>query len=226
MGMYDELVTRNRDGGFNYVPMADLVKQEGDIIHTGTAAYQEGDITAGNVQVITTQTENLDLILELYNFSFSEEGSRIASYGVEGETFEYVNGKPQLTDLVLNNPDISIRHSTGVYLTTIASVIDQGRTASTVTDGQIEAYNIWLSNTDDAYTLDARVLALTTEEADTINRVAGDILTRLEEANIQFITGALNTTTDYDAFVSEMESMGIQDMIDAYQAAYDRYLDR
>ena len=226
MGMYDELVTRNRDGGFNYVPMADLVKQEGDIIHTGTAAYQEGDITAGNVQVITNQTENLDLILELYNFSFSEESSRIASYGVEGETFEYVDGKPQLTDLVLNNPDISIRHSTGVYLTTIASVIDQGRTASTVTDGQIEAYNIWLSNTDDAYTLDARVLALTTEEADTINRVAGDILTRLEEANIQFITGAMNTTTDYDAFVSEMESMGIQDMIDAYQAAYDRYLDR
>ena len=155
----------------------------------------------------------LDLILDLYNFSFSEEGSQIASYGVEGETFEYVDGKPQLTDLVLNNPDISIRHSTGVYLTTIASIIDQGRTASTVTDGQIEAYNIWLSNTDDAYTLDARVLALTTEEADTINRVAGDIRTRLEEANIQFITGALNTTTDYDAFVSEMESMGIQDIV-------------
>lgn len=226
MGQYDELVTRNEQGGFNYVPMADLVKQEGDIIHTGSTAYQEGDITVGTPQVITTRCVDLDLILSLYNFSFSVEGSHIASYGVENETFTYVDGKPVLTDLVLNNPDISIRHSTGVYLTTIASITDAGRTAVNVSDAQLDAYGTWRSNTDDAYILDTSVLALTTEEADTISRVAGDILTYLDECNISFITGAMNIDSDYDAFVAELQSMGIDDMIGAYQDAYNRYLSR
>ena len=79
---------------------------------------------------------------------------------------------------------------------------------------------------DDAYTLDASVLALKTEEADTINRVSGDIVTYLEESNVKFITGALNTASDFDAFIETLKDMGIQDMIDAYQAAYDRYLAR
>ncbi len=226
MGQYDELVTRNEQAGFNLVPMADLVKQAGDVIHTGSVAYQEGDITVGTPQVITTQCVDLDLILSLYNFAFSEEGAMIANYGVENETFTYQDGNPVLTDIVLNNPDISIRHSTGVYLTTVASIIDTGRTAINVSEAQKEAYDLWLSNTDDAYVLNTSALALTTEEADTINKVAGDILTYLEECNIKFITGAMNTTTDYDAFVKELEAMGIADMIGAYQNAYDRYLQR
>jgi putative aldouronate transport system substrate-binding protein len=95
-----------------------------------------------------------------------------------------------------------------------------------VTDYQIDCYDVWTSNMDDAYELDTSVLALTTEEASAINKVVGDIVTYMEESNVKFITGALNTDSDYDAFVATLQEMGVQDIVDAYQAAYDRYLQR
>lgn len=35
--------------------------------------------------------------------------------------------------------------------------------------------------------------------------------------------GEYNFDSDWDAFVEKIESMGIQDCIDIYQDAYDRY---
>lgn len=226
MGSGSELETRNTDADYEWLPMADLVKKAGDIIHTGTAPYQEGDVSVGKVEVITTQCKDLDLILSLYNYMFSEEGSMVASYGVEGETFTYKDGKPVLTELILEDQNIGANQAVELYLTTVSALIDATRTASTVTDYQIQCYDLWTSNTDDAYQLDTSVLALTTEEASAINKVVGDIVTYMEESNVKFITGALNTDSDYDQFVETLKNMGIQDLIDAYQAAYDRYLKR
>lgn len=42
MGSGSELETRNADADYVWLPMADLVKHEGDIIHTGTAAIRRG----------------------------------------------------------------------------------------------------------------------------------------------------------------------------------------
>lgn len=227
MGSGSELETRSADVDYQWLPMADLVKQEGDMIHTGTAPYEEGDVSISKVEVITTQCSDLDLILSLYNYMFSEDGSMLASYGIEGETFAYNdNGKPELTELIMEDDTIGANQAVELYTTTVSALIDATRTSSAVTDFQIECYDLWTSNMDDAYTLDTSVLALTTEEAEAINRVAGDIVTYLEEANVKFITGALNTESDYDAFLDTLEAMGIQDMIDAYQNAYDRYLSR
>lgn len=227
MGSGSELETRSADADYEWLPMADLVKQQGDIIHTGTAPYEEGDVSVGKVEVITTQCSDLDLILSLYNYMFSEDGSMLASYGIQGETFEYNDsGKPELTDLIMKDENIGANQAVELYTTTVCALIDATRTSSAVTDFQIECYDLWTSNMDDAYALDTSVLALTTEEAESINQVAGDIVTYVEETNIKLITGAMNTGSDYDEFVSTLETMGIQKMIDAYQSAYERYLSR
>lgn len=227
MGSGSELETRNADADYEWLPMTDLLKQKGDIIHTGTAPYEEGDITISKIEVITTQCSDLDLVLSLFNYMFSEKGSMLASYGVENETFVYDDvGKPALTDLIMKDENIGANQAVELHLTTVASLIDATRTASAVTQYQKDCCDLWTSNMDDAYTLDASVLALKTEEADTINRVSGDIVTYLEESNVKFITGVLNTDSDFDAFIETLKDMGIQDMIDAYQAAYDRYLAR
>lgn len=158
---------------------------------------------------------------------FSEDGAQIASYGVENETFVYDDtGKLVLTDLIMEDTNIGANQAVELHLTTLSSLIDATRTASAVTEFQMECNDLWTSNTDDAYELDVSVLALTTEEANIISQVSGDIVTYLEETNLKFITGSLNTDSDYDVFVETLEEMGIQNMIDAYQAAYDRYLDR
>ncbi len=39
----------------------------------------------------------------------------------------------------------------------------------------------------------------------------------------KFVMGEYNFDSDWDAFIEKIESMGIQDCIDIYQDAYDRY---
>ena len=226
MGSSTEFETYMETTDIEWTVMPDLVKERGDIIHTGSARMEEGDLGLGELQVVTTQCNDFDLVLSLYNFMYSDEGALIASYGQENVTFEYdENGEPQLTDLILNS-DLGLQVATGVYLTTLSSVVDNSRTASTVTDFQLACYETWTSNQDDLYTLPTSSLSLTSDEALSIEEVSGDILTYTEEWNLKFITGALDVEKDYDEFVQTLESLGLQKIIDAYQSAYNRYLSR
>ena len=44
----------------------------------------------------------------------------------------------------------------------------------------------------------------------------------LTEMTAKFITGELDVNAEWDAYLEQLEMLGLQDVIDAYQAAYDR----
>lgn len=62
------------------------------------------------------------------------------------------------------------------------------------------------------------------EELDEIQAISGDISTFIEEQEAQFITGQLDVKDDsvWDNYTSTLEDMGVNRMIEIYQAAYDR----
>jgi len=66
-------------------------------------------------------------------------------------------------------------------------------------------------------------LVLTQEEQDTYNDCWVDIQTKVHEMSAAFITGQADLEKDWDTFVDDLYSMGLQDVIDVYQAALDRY---
>ena len=43
---------------------------------------------------------------------------------------------------------------------------------------------------------------------------------------MKFVTGDLNLETDWDTYVADMETQGLSTCLKAYQAAYDRYLEK
>ena len=66
-------------------------------------------------------------------------------------------------------------------------------------------------------------LILSQEEQDTYNDCWVDIETKVHEMSAAFITGQADLEKDWDTFVDDLYNMGLQDVIDAYQAALDRY---
>ena len=54
----------------------------------------------------------------------------------------------------------------------------------------------------------------------------GDVETYVQEKTTQMITGVLDIETEWDTYISDIESMGIADATAITQAAYDRYLQR
>ena len=92
-------------------------------------------------------------------------------------------------------------------------------------DEVLYAYDIWDKYYEDEYTMPS--LSLTAEESETYSSHYGDISTYASEMVLKFILGIepLNEET-YAAYVKRVENMGIQDCVDVYQSAYDRYLAR
>ena len=65
-------------------------------------------------------------------------------------------------------------------------------------------------------------LSLTDEESDVYNGNVADIETYAQESILSFITGAMDINTEWDTYVSTLESMGVQENMEIYQAALDR----
>ena len=55
--------------------------------------------------------------------------------------------------------------------------------------------------------------------------VITEVNTAVSEVYLSVITGK-RPLEDLDSLLSQVESMGVQDAIDAYQSAYTRYLSR
>jgi ABC-type glycerol-3-phosphate transport system substrate-binding protein len=88
----------------------------------GTAAYWGGYVQPLGVDghiAISAATKYPERAMELVNFFFSEEGSRLAWSGAEGSTYDNVDGrltvKPEIIEQRNSDPDFAIRTGVGRY---------------------------------------------------------------------------------------------------------------
>lgn len=65
-------------------------------------------------------------------------------------------------------------------------------------------------------------LPLTEEEDNSISEMAKVIKNYFMEAGANFITGAWDIDEDWDTYLAEMEKMGVNELLEVYQTAYDR----
>ena len=68
--------------------------------------------------------------------------------------------------------------------------------------------------------------SMTDEETDTYLTTFTEISTYVAETLPKFILGELNLEGDFDAYINQVETMGMADCMKAKQAAYDRYMQK
>ena len=71
--------------------------------------------------------------------------------------------------------------------------------------------------------MDISLLILNQDELDTYNDTWTDIANKIAESTAAFITGQADLEKDWDTYINDLYAMGLQDLIDNYQAALDRY---
>ena len=176
--------------------------------------------------------DDIDPLLEMVEFMFSDEGYILTNYGVEGETFEYdENGDPQYTDLVINNPDgLSYFFASYVYVTNAASgffpyINDMKKTYYGFNDNQWQIYEDLKNMSDCAYNYPTYAI-MSSEETTEYSSIESDLSTYAESTILEFIIGSRDIEEGFDEYVETLYDMGLQDMIDLKQAAYDRAMAR
>lgn len=212
------------DPSIKVAAIPDAVQNEGDTLHVG-GNQVHGAFTDGGFVVTTAATdEEVELYLNFQNFLFSEEGSIMCGYGVEGVTFEYNEDNiPWPTDLILNNPDGLTQQQaknyyiTGAGLTSPVKPYEKASYAEEVS----AAYDTWAANLDYAYCMPEN-LAVPTERAYEYNSMYTDISTTVSEMTLKFITGE-EPLDAYDDYVEKLNTMGLDTCVEIMQEAYDNY---
>lgn len=207
---------------FRAVAIQYPTKNEGDVSH-----FKELTMNLATPALfLTTDCEDIPLLMQWVDYRYSAEGATLANYGTEGYTFEYdEDGRPQFTEQVTDNPEgMTSSLAMNVYtLWRCECLYDSYRMDSTFTDDQREAPEIWATNSDGEKTMPS--VSLTAQEGEEASRIYSDIYTYGAEHITKFITGD-EDMAEYDSFVEQINSMECDTLVGIYQDAYDRYISR
>lgn len=201
-------------------------------VETGEAGHLASQVEYTSSKGFSLST-NLDddsedflVACQMLDYLYTDEGSELCNYGVEGETFTYGdNGEHVWTDLMLNNPNgLAYSWCLNCYTLGAGSFrIDSTRTMNNYGENEMNMVEVWNnSESDTADCLPASNLSLTSDEAATYSAVFSDIRTYVQQSILEFITGARDIS-EYDTFVAEIEGMDIETCIEILQDALDRY---
>ena len=180
---------------------------------------------------VSTACEDHTDLLKLVNWLYSEEGQFLYNWGEEGVGHVIdENGEPQWSDLVVANPDglnfmfASYLFATGTGSVFFPGVYDMEKEFYSYDDDQLAAVDIFASmGDDDSWSMPSYV-SLTIDEQIEYNSYATDLETYTEGMILKFVMGD-EPMENYDAFVEQCYDMGLQEMLDLYQGAYDRAME-
>lgn len=169
--------------------------------------------------------EEVQAICMLMNYFYTEEGSLFANYGVEGETYKLrEDGTPWYTDIIINNPDgltqtQALCFYVGYMVPAYADYTKYNISTLTTWADFVEAWGA-ADNT-----LNMPQVSLNRQEQEVYSAAASDVDTYMDENIIRFIIGELDPNDDatWESYISDMERLGVRDMIEVYQAALDRF---
>ncbi len=223
-GFYGNLGTfinaRNGDGtGYDLLGVANPMAADGNV-YAAAEAYAQ--MVPHGVAVATTNTHIAETVKWL-DWHYSTEGHTLYNWGVEGEAFEMVDGAPAFTDLILNNPDglsveeASARYAGGV-VTQMPIINDVDVYLSLKGLDQQKAANAIWCEANQSLIMPSLFFS---DEQTTINaNILSEIETYVGEMMNKYIMGLSDLDT-FSTFQSQLEALGIQELLESYQEAYD-----
>ena len=179
--------------------------------------------------MITTSCKNVVEAVRYCDYFYTQEASDIMNWGFEGESYTVnEDGTKQFTDLIQNNPEgktpyeAICKYMTNTGFTGIIQYAASHELEANLSE------NIQKVKEDSVqYALDAdksllvRPLKYTVEESDAKSTKESDISSYVTEMVGKFIIGT-EPLRNYETFLETLKEMGIEDVIEIYQTAYDR----
>ena len=209
------------DPDFRFEPTVMPVVEKGDTIHAGTYVCRVIEATYS----ISTTCRDPETLVKYMDYGYTTEGAELYNWGLEDMTFtRNPDGSHQYTDMILNNPDgYSQAQAKYVFLGSDEPFVTTLEAYHAVhNDLQMECFNVWNSNREGDCAV-SYYMGTTEEEGNRISEISGDLISYLYESVAKFITGEKNLDTDYDAFLADLDTLGIEDMNTIQQAVYDRW---
>lgn len=198
----------------------------------GTKSYNfnvdEIKVASGGGVAISAKSKYAKEAAMWLDYGYSPEGSLLNTFGIEGKSYTMVNGSPQLTPEITNNPKgLSIdealsqysRGSGGLAFVMTPEIWHQRMSLPE----QQQIIGLWKAGSYDR-TMPPGVTP-TIEESTKMASILSAVNTYRDEQFLKFVMGQV-PLTEFDNYMKSLKNMGIEDAIKIQQAAYDRYAKR
>ncbi len=214
------------DPTYDLVGVGSLVAKDGD---TPMYTFYDNAIT-GMYAVITPACKNVEAAMKFLNWGYTEEGSLLMHFGIEGESYEMVDGEPVYTDLIQNNPNgLPKQQAQALYCRTWTAFPFVQREAaskqSMQLDQQVAALEQW-TNSDAARYVMPRV-SVADESVAEYTQLYNDAATYIQEMTTKYIQGEESLDNFESEYMATLESkLQIDRILELQQEAVDLYYAR
>lgn len=221
---YDQIHADDPDSAFYPIGVTNPKLTEDQTLLYRQASYPYRNAGAA----ITTSCENVEAAAKFLDYFWSDEGDMLINWGIEGESYVFdENGTPVFTDAIQNDPNgLSPTNAFAFYRRQNAPIAMDHQTrlmskGSYTTPESINALYTW-EQTNGLNPSTMPPVTLLPEETTEYATKMTEIETYANEMRIKFIMGE-TSLDEFDAYVQQIEAMGLEDVLAIQQAALDRY---
>jgi len=165
--------------------------------------------------------ENAIETIKYFDFWFTEEGRRLGNFGVEGEHYDMVDGEPIYKDEILNGDS-----SVAAQMYAIGAQMFRGYRQDYAYEWQwtnpVARAGIELYSAGDYLVPDFLGVSFTADEQKVYDRNWPQIRTYMLEKQQAWVLGSGDINAEWDDYLSTLDGMGLADVLEVMQAAYDR----
>jgi putative aldouronate transport system substrate-binding protein len=171
---------------------------------------------------ISSSAKNSVDIIKMFDYVYSDEGSLLFNFGIEGEGYDIVEGQPKYKDSIINGDGgtISYIRKNGMQALIGMRQMPEYEAASCVNE-DVRAQLFNYIDKDYFYPVNP-TLTLTEAEQEIYDIKMSAIKTYADEELLKFFIGT-RPIEEYDSFVARLNEMGIEDMRTLKNQAYERY---
>ncbi|WP_308636511.1 extracellular solute-binding protein [Paenibacillus silvisoli] len=175
--------------------------------------------------VISSKTKNPEALIKMFDWMYGPEGTLATNFGIQGDTYELVDGKPQMTKSIIDkysssaDPVRTMLSEIGLGLLALSVHVDEGPMVQSSSPDLVR-WGEKLIADPGAYYAPSLAPVFTEEETETMKDISSK-LSILQEDVVKFIIGT-KPLSDFDAWAKKLTDAGADQLESIYNAALQR----
>lgn len=190
--------------------------------------FKDFDYIPGQSVSISTSCKDIDAAFKLLDYAYSEEGHMFYNFGIEGTSYNMIDGYPTYVDSIIHPEEgTTVQQALTEYTraAVMGPMVQDARYFEQymVNPEQKATAQIWKLAGDASWRMPN--VTYTVEESGKIASKLNEITSYASEMEVKFILGT-EPLSNLEQYRETLRTMGIEEVIQVMQDAVDRYNSR
>jgi putative aldouronate transport system substrate-binding protein len=216
------MMTTRKAADFTLIPARYPVLRKGDMPYF---SQKTPPYTSVHSASISAQSKHPEEAARLLDFFFSEKGRMLKNFGLEGVTYNMVNGYPTYTQLITRDKTRTFTEMLDIYGKINGPGLNDVRYMEQYTEQpeQKEAITLWSISEVDRHMMPP--ISFTSEESSKVATIMNDVRTLVDEMYLKIFLGK-EPVDKWDTALDQIRKIGIDRAVEIYNGAYARFQSR